>query len=42
MVMVVAPPFSRLAGTYFWFGKMAGRMMNELGPAFISGSILHW
>jgi cytochrome c oxidase subunit I len=29
MVMAVAAIFGILAGTYFWFPKMAGRMMNE-------------
>jgi cytochrome c oxidase subunit 1 len=29
MVMAVAAIFGIFAGTYFWFPKMAGRMMNE-------------
>src|ERR1700688_3219714 len=29
MVMGVASIFGVFAGTYFWFGKMTGRMMNE-------------
>ncbi|MGB6386532.1 MAG: cbb3-type cytochrome c oxidase subunit I [Terriglobales bacterium] len=29
MVMAVAAMFGIFAGTYFWFPKMAGRMMNE-------------
>src|SRR5260370_17200638 len=29
MVMGVAAMFGIFAGTYFWFPKMAGRMMNE-------------
>ncbi len=29
MVMGVASLFGVFAGTYFWFGKMTGRMMNE-------------
>jgi cytochrome c oxidase subunit 1 len=29
MVMGVAAIFGMFAGTYFWFGKMFGRMMNE-------------
>ena len=30
MVMGVAAMFGIFAGTYFWFPKMAGRMMNEM------------
>jgi cytochrome c oxidase subunit 1 len=34
LVMAVAAMFGIFAGTYFWFPKMAGRMMNEtLGKA---------
>jgi cytochrome c oxidase subunit I len=29
MVMAVAALFGIFTGTYFWFGKMTGRMMNE-------------
>src|SRR3979411_3072326 len=29
LVMAVAAIFGVFAGTYFWFGKMTGRMMNE-------------
>ena len=29
MVMAVAALFGIFAGTYFWFPKMTGRMMNE-------------
>src|ERR1700730_16254376 len=29
MVMAVAAIFGIFTGTYFWFGKMTGRMMNE-------------
>jgi cytochrome c oxidase subunit I len=29
MVMGVAAMFGIFGGTYFWFPKMAGRMMNE-------------
>ena len=29
MVMAVAAIFGIFAGTYFWFPKMTGRMMNE-------------
>jgi cytochrome c oxidase subunit I len=29
MIMGVASLFGVFAGTYFWFGKMTGRMMNE-------------
>ena len=46
MVMAVAAIFGIFAGTYFWFPKMTGRMMNEtLGKASflaeLRGRILH-
>ena len=47
MVMAVAAMFGIFAGTYFWFPKMAGRMMNEtLGKihfwlTFV-GAVLHF
>jgi cytochrome c oxidase subunit I len=37
MVMAVAAIFGIFSGTYFWFPKMAGRMMNE-----ILGKIHFW
>jgi cytochrome c oxidase subunit I len=46
MVMGVAAMFGIFAGTYFWFPKMTGRMMNEtLGKnsflAELRGRVLH-
>ena len=46
MVMAVAAMFGIFAGTYFWFPKMTGRMMNEtLGKIHfwltLCGRVLH-
>jgi len=38
MVMGVAAIFGMFAGTYFWFPKMFGRMMNETLARSTSGS----
>ena len=37
LIMGVAAIFGIFAGTYYWFPKMFGRMMNERWGKFISG-----
>ena len=37
LIMGVAAIFGIFAGTYYWFPKMFGRMMNEAWASFTSG-----
>jgi len=39
LVMAVAAIFGIFSGTYFWFPKMRGRMMNETWASFTFGSL---